>query len=191
MSADKILILGVTASGKATLGFELAKRLGGEIISVDSMKVYKRMDIGTAKASAERQKLVKYHLVDVVEPWEAFSVDQFLEQTEAAKHEILAAGKPVIAVGGTAMYIKALLFGLFNGPGEDKDIRSRLKDEVDKVCLVELHKRIAAIDPEAGDRIHPNDERRIIRALEVYELTGKPITHFQQQWSETKMLDNW
>ena len=186
----KILILGVTASGKASLGFELAKRLDGEIISVDSMKVYRRMDIGTAKPSLERQRQIRYHLIDVVEPSQSFSVDQFLEQTDAAVSRIQAAGRQVVAVGGTAMYIKALLHGLFEGPASDPVIRQRLIDRIADEGLSALHRRLAAVDPQAAARIHPNDQRRIVRALEVYELTGKPISALQKQW-ETEAADDW
>lgn len=186
----KILILGVTSSGKGALGFEMARRLGGEIISVDSMKVYRRMDIGTAKPPLEKRRQIPHHLVDVVEPSEAFSVDRFLEQTDAASAQIQAAGKPVIAVGGTAMYIKALLHGLFEGPASDAAIRQRLADEIDRESLPVLHARLATIDPAAAMRIHPNDQRRIVRALEVYELTGQPISALQKQW-ETEATSDW
>ncbi len=185
----KILILGVTASGKGALAFELAKTLGAEIISVDSMKVYRRMDVGTAKPSAEKRQLLKYHMIDVVEPSEAFSVDQFLDLTEKRTADIGSRGKSVVAVGGTAMYIKALLHGLFDGPGTDETIRQQLKDRAVAEGLVELHKQLTAVDPTAAERIHPNDEKRIIRALEVYELTGKPISSFQQQWSAAPASD--
>jgi tRNA dimethylallyltransferase len=186
---SKILILGVTAVGKGTLAFELARHLDAQIISVDSMKVYRRMDIGTAKPSAERRGQVSYHLLDVVEPGESFSVDRFLELTGQAAEKIQAAGKPAIACGGTAMYIKAMLHGLFDGPACDPEIRKKLKTEIQTLGLPELHKRMAAIDPAAGNRIHPNDEKRIIRALEVYELTGKPISDLQQQWSAQASSD--
>jgi tRNA dimethylallyltransferase len=187
---SKILILGVTAVGKGTLAFELAKHLNAEIISVDSMKVYRRMDIGTAKPSPERRRQVPYHLLDVVEPSESFSVDRFLELTGQAAEKILACSKPVIASGGTAMYIKAMLHGLFEGPACDPEIRKKLKAEIQAIGLPELHKRMAAIDPAAGSRIHPNDEKRIIRALEVHELTGTPISDLQQQWS-TQASGDW
>ncbi len=187
-----LLLLGVTAVGKGTLAFELAKHLNGEIISIDSMKVYRRMNIGTAKPPLERQQQVPYHLIDVVEPSEAFSVDRFLALTEAASKDIHARGKTVIASGGTAMYIKAMLYGLFDAPPSDPAIRDRLKSEAQAVGLAELHRRMAAIDPEAGNRIHPNDEKRILRALEVYELTGKPISDLQQQWTAgTPAASNW
>ena len=179
----KILILGVTASGKGALAFELARMLGGEIISVDSMKVYRRMDIGTAKPSPERRKQIPYHLIDVVEPSESFSVDQFLDRAHQAIGVITAAGKPVIAVGGTAMYIKALLYGIFEGPGGDAALRGRLRQEIEQRGLEALYQELAAIDPAAAGRIHSRDQKRIIRALEVYRLTGKPISTFQQQWT--------
>ncbi len=186
---NKILIMGVTASGKSALAFELAQTLGAEIISVDSMKVYKRMDIGTAKAPFEKRQVLPYHLVDVVEPSEAFSVDQFLALTEQAVTEIHGRGKPVVAVGGTAMYIKALLHGLFEGPGSDETIRENLKKRASEVGLGKLHQELTQIDPEAAERIHPNDEKRIIRALEVFELTGKPISSFQTQWNAAPASD--
>jgi len=179
----KILILGVTAGGKGKLAFELAKKLDGEIISVDSMKVYRRMDIGTAKPPKERVTEVKHHLIDVVEPSESFSVDTFLNLTAQAVKDIQSKNKPVIAVGGTAMYIKAMLYGIFEGPGTDENIRKKLKEQIASVGLEELHKKLTVVDAEAASRIHQNDEKRIIRALEVYELTGKPISSFQNQFS--------
>lgn len=182
VTSKKILILGVTASGKGSLGFELAKALNGEIISVDSMKVYRRMDIGTAKPPLEKRRQILCHLIDVVEPSESFGVDRFLELTAAAAAQIQSAGKQVVAVGGTAMYIKALLHGLFEGPASDAALRQRLLDDIAEIGLPALHNRLAAIDPQAAARIHPNDQRRIVRALEVYELTGRPISALQQQW---------
>lgn len=186
-----ILILGVTASGKGRLGFELAKAINGEIISIDSMKVYRRMDIGTAKPSLERRNTIKHHLVDVVEPSDPFSVDRFLEMTEQAKQQITAAGKTPICVGGTAMYTKAMLYGIFQGPGSDQAIRDKLKAQVESVGLAPLHIRLTEVDPTAAQRIHPNDEKRIIRALEVFELTGKPISSFQSQFDAEPDLSGW
>jgi len=185
------MILGVTASGKSKLGFELAKNLGGEIISIDSMKVYRRMDIGTAKPSAQNRAAIPHHLIDVVEPSESFSVSRFLELTQEAVAEITAKNKPVIAVGGTAMYIKALLHGIFEGPGTDEAIRNELKAQIEAQGSIELHKELAKIDPEAAMRIHANDAKRIIRALEVYKLTGKPISSFQKQFDEPGNVHGW
>ena len=194
MSTDKMLILGVTGSGKGRLAFELAQTIGGEIISIDSMKVYRRMNIGTAKPPIENRRLIKYHLIDVVEPSESFSVGTFLDLTRKAIEEIKSRNKPVVAVGGTAMYIKALLYGMFEGPGTDEQIRSRLKQRAQTEGLDELYRQLQKIDPVAAQRIHSNDAKRIIRALEVYELTGKPISSFQQQWnhgnSELRITNN-
>ena len=186
-----ILILGVTASGKGTVAFDLAQKIDAEIISIDSMKVYRRMDIGTAKPSAQRCSRVKYHLIDVVEPDESFSVDRFLALANTSIEHMSAARKPVVAVGGTAMYIKALLYGLFEGPGADTDIRKRLKAEIDSQGPADLHRRLADVDPEAARRIHPNDARRIVRALEIFELTSKPISSFQTQFDTRQMLNDW
>jgi tRNA dimethylallyltransferase len=186
-----ILILGVTASGKGAVAFDLARKIDAEIISIDSMKAYRRMDIGTAKPSIRRRSRVKYHLIDVVEPYESFSVDRFLDLTHKAIEQIRASHKPVVAVGGTAMYIKALLYGLFDGPGADSGIRNRLKAEVDLQGPADLHRRLTDVDPEAAHRIHPNDARRIVRALEIFELTGKPISSFQTQFDTRKMLNDW
>ncbi len=191
MKARKILILGVTASGKARLGFNLARQLDGEIISIDSMKVYRRMDIGTAKPSVDVRRQIPYHLIDVVEPSESFSVAMFLEHTEQAVLDILSRGRPVIGVGGTALYIKTLLFGLFEGPGSDETLRNELRARAETEGLAKLHCELAAIDPTAAERINPNDARRIIRAIEVFRLTGKPISSFQTQFDTQKPEHDW
>jgi len=187
----RLLILGVTASGKARLAFELGRKTDAEIISVDSMKIYRRMDIGTAKASPAAQAQVPYHLVDVIEPSESFSVGTFYEQAQRAAEDIEQRGKRVVAVGGTALYIKALLYGLFDGPGADETLRSKLTSRVQHEGLAPLHRELQAIDPAAASRINPNDERRIVRALEVYLLTGKPISSFQTQFEATAPDTSW
>ena len=187
----KILILGVTASGKGRLAFDLAGRLHGQIVSIDSMKVYRRMDIGTAKPSTERRKAVKYHLIDIFEPSEACTVGIFLEKGRDAIAEIEKNGKSAIVSGGTAMYIKTLLYGLFDGPDADARIRDRLKQRIAAEGSQVLHTELAKADPEAAERIHPNDARRIVRALEVFELTGKPITSFQQQFCAEETQGDW
>ncbi len=177
-----ILITGVTASGKGKLAFDLACRIDAEIISVDSMKVYKRMDIGTAKPPKEAREKVRYHLIDVVEPSESFSLGRYLDMANEAIEDIKSRGKTVIAVGGTALYIKALLYGLFEGPDSDEKIREELKQQAEALGLEKLYSELEKIDPDAAQRIHPNDEKRIIRALEVHRITGKPISDFQKQW---------
>ena len=175
-------IIGCTASGKGSLGRELARRLGGQIVSVDSMKIYRRMDIGTAKPSRAVRAEIPHHCIDLVEPSESFSVAQFVEHADRAVGEIVAAGAPALAVGGTSLYIKALSEGLFEGPSADEEIRSRLKARAAAEGLAALHAELAAVDADAAARIHPNDERRIVRALEVYHATGTPITALQRQW---------
>jgi len=186
-----VLVLGVTASGKARLGFELARYLDGEILSIDSMKVYRRMDIGTAKPSREARQQVRYHLIDVVEPSESFSVGVFLDQALAAIDDIRSGGKTVVAVGGTALYIKALLYGLFEGPGGDEQIRAELRAQAAQEGLARLHDALRQIDPEAAERISANDAKRMIRALEVYRLTGKPISSFQKQFDAERPRHDW
>jgi tRNA dimethylallyltransferase len=190
MKSKKTLIIGVTASGKGRLAFELAKQTGAEIISVDSMKVYRRMNIGTAKPAKEIRNQIPYHLIDVAEPSESFSVAAFLELTDKAICDIESRNKNIIAVGGTALYIKALLYGLFEGPGSDESIRQKLRDEAQTKGLDILHNRLEQIDPVAADNIHPNDAKRIIRALEVYTITGKPISSFQNQF-DTEPSGDW
>jgi len=186
-----ILILGVTASGKGRLAFDLAESSGAEIVSIDSMKVYRRMDIGTAKPPAEARERIKYHLIDLVEPSDSFSVGTFLDAASDAIELIKGRNKEIVAVGGTALYIKSLLYGLFEGPGSDLGIRTELHERARAEGSEELHRELAKIDPAAAERINPNDARRIVRALEVYEITGKPISGFQKQWDQRPMKHDW
>jgi len=130
-------------------------------------------------------------MIDVVEPSESFSAGLFHEQASAVVEDIRARGKSVVAVGGTALYLKALLYGLFKGPGRDEQVRADLRAEADAVGLAALHKRLGEIDPEAADRISPNDAKRIIRALEVYRLTGKPISSLQRQFEAPTPVHDW
>ncbi|HUU59716.1 MAG TPA: tRNA (adenosine(37)-N6)-dimethylallyltransferase MiaA [Phycisphaerae bacterium] len=175
-------ILGCTACGKGTVGRELARRVGGQIVSVDSMKVYRRMDIGTAKPSPELRAEIGHYCIDVAEPSEGFSVAGYVAHADRAIASIAAAGAIPLAVGGTSLYIKALSEGLFEGPSADPEIRAALKKRAGAESLVVLHAELARVDPEAGRRIHPNDEKRIFRALEVYYVTGQPISELQKQW---------
>jgi tRNA dimethylallyltransferase len=186
-----ILILGVTASGKGRLAFDLAESRDAEILSIDSMKVYRRMDIGTAKPPKEAQQRVKYHLIDVVEPSDSFSVGAFLDAASGAIRQIKSRNKEIVAVGGTALYIKALLYGLFDAAGTDEQIRAELHARAEAEGLAELHRELAKIDAVAAERINPNDARRIIRALEVYRVTGKPISTFQKQWETQEPKHDW
>jgi tRNA dimethylallyltransferase len=191
MKTGKILILGVTASGKGALAYELARRLHGEIVSIDSMKVYRRMDIGTAKPPPDRRQQVLYHMIDVVEPSESFSVGLFLDKALPIIEQVQQQGRPVVAVGGTALYIKALLYGLFNGPGADLSIRDELRQRAQSKGLEGLYRELSEVDPEAAGRIHSHDAKRIIRALEVYRLMGEPISRLQSQFNDNKPLDDW
>jgi tRNA dimethylallyltransferase len=192
MTPKMILIVGCTATGKGRIAFELARRVGGQILSIDSMKVYRRMDIGTAKPNCERRQIVKHHLIDIVEPSEPFSVGRYVELADQTITELQNQPRPIIAVGGTAMYIRALIEGIFEGPVADPKIRQRLKEEAATQSGREsLHARLCQVDPEAGQRIHGNDLKRIVRALEVYELTGKPISSFHTHFRTGQYRHNW
>lgn len=184
---ELFVLLGCTACGKGAVGREVARRLGAEIVSVDSMKVYRRMDIGTAKPSAAEMGDVAHHLIDVAEPSEYFSAARYVELADEAIVNIAGRGRPILAVGGTALYLKSLTQGLFEGPGADPKIRERLRQEAREHGTEALHRRLEAVDPEAARRIHPRDLRRIERALEVYLLTGTPISTLQRQWEPGKM----
>lgn len=186
MKTRLTFILGCTGCGKGALGRELARRLAAEIISIDSMKVYRRMDVGTAKPDAATRAEIPHHLIDVVEPWEEFSVAQFLERAERAVAEIRGRGRPILCVGGTALYIKALTEGLFEGPSADREVRERLRRRAAEAGSAALHAELAEVDAVAAQRVHPNDLRRIVRALEVYELTGRPISEWQTQWDRQR-----
>lgn len=191
MNGKMVMILGVTASGKGRLAFELARQIDAEIVSIDSMKVYRRMDVGTAKPSPEARKQVPYHMIDIVEPSESFSAGLFLERASAAIDEIRGRGKSVVAVGGTALYSKALLYGLFEGPAGDERIRDELRARVESEGSAALHAELCRLDPAAADRISPNDAKRIVRALEVHRLTGKPISSLQRQFDAARPVENW
>ena len=186
MSATLHFIIGCTGSGKAGLGRELARRTGGEIISIDSMKVYRRMNIGTAKPSADVLASIPHHLVDVAEPSEEFSVARYVAEAEQVIQSLSARGCPIFVVGGTALYVKALTEGLFDGPGADENLRTELRTVALEKGSAHLHGELSRVDPQAGERIHPNDLRRIVRALEVYRLTGIPITELQSQWDRER-----
>ena len=169
-------LIGCTASGKGRVALALAERLGGEIVSVDSMKVYRRMDIGTAKPSREARAEVPHHLIDVVEPGDAYSLARYVEEADRAIRDIAGRGKPVLAVGGTMLYLRGLTAGVFQGPGADPEFRRALRQRAAREGTPALHAELARLDPTAAERIHANDLRRIERALEVLHLTGTPIS---------------
>ncbi|HEX8521508.1 MAG TPA: tRNA (adenosine(37)-N6)-dimethylallyltransferase MiaA [Tepidisphaeraceae bacterium] len=173
-----LVILGPTASGKSELAFALAQRCGAHILSVDSMQVYRGMDIGTAKPSAQERIQVRHHAIDLVEPNETFTVARFVEVADAVIADARGQGVPLIATGGTPLYFKALFEGMFEGPSADAALRDRLRALTNE----ELHQKLQTVDPAAAGRIHLNDTKRLVRALEVYELTGQPITSLQREW---------
>jgi tRNA dimethylallyltransferase len=177
-----LVLTGPTGSGKTALGIELAQALNAEIISMDSMALYRGMDIGTAKPTRAQRSLIPHHLIDVLHPWESGSVAWWLEQAKQCTREIEARGKRVLIVGGTPLYLKALLCGLFDGPPADEAIRRRLIEQAQLNGSAVLHERLAAVDPLSAARIHANDVRRMVRALEVFQLTGKPMSAWQTQW---------
>ena len=178
-----LILTGPTGSGKSQLALDAAERLGAEIVSMDSMALYRRMDIGTAKPTAEDRRRVPHHLLDVLEPWESASVAWWLERASECCRDITQRGKRPLFVGGTPLYLKALLHGLFDGPPRDESIWLRLSDEVAAIGNAALHARLVAVDPVSAARLHPNDVRRVVRALEVWELTGRPISAWQSQWT--------
>jgi tRNA dimethylallyltransferase len=178
-----ILILGPTAGGKTSLAIALANALegGGECVCADSMQIYKQMDIGTAKPTPEERTQAVHHLVDIVSPSEdGFTVESWLRQAEQTIEDIRLRGKWPIVVGGTNLYVQSLLFGLFDGPDCDQNKRDALNAEPNTV----LQERLRILDPEAAERIHINDKRRLVRAIEVCEATGHPLSSLQAQWGK-------
>ena len=176
------VILGPTAVGKTDVAIRLAERWGGEIISADSSAVYRGLDIGSAKPTPDEQRRVRFHLIDVADPSEVFTAARFRELALQAIADIQARGKRVLIVGGTGLYLRVLLHGFsLAPPPADPEVRARWKAEVERVGAPALHARLQQIDPIAAARIHPNDAVRITRALEVYEMTGVPISQWQRR----------
>lgn len=175
-----VIILGPTGTGKTDLSLTLAPELNAEIISADSMQVYRFMDIGTAKPSPEERKRVRHHLIDVVNPDEDFNAALFAEKAGAVIERLHREGRAVLVVGGTGLYIRALTGGLIEGPGPDRELRSRLRGELEKFGAAHLHERLKERDRAAASRIGVNDAVRIIRALEVIEGGGGSISERQK-----------
>ncbi|MSR69804.1 MAG: tRNA (adenosine(37)-N6)-dimethylallyltransferase MiaA [Phycisphaerales bacterium] len=177
-----ILILGPTASGKSALALALCEARAGrcEIVTADSMQIYQGMDIGTAKPSIHERQSIPHHLIDITTPYsDGFTVDRWLERAHESIAAINAAQKCAIVVGGTNLYVQSLLAGLFDGPAADEALRIELR----ALPLAELRAQLAAVDAPSAQRIHPNDLRRMIRAIEVTRLTGIPMSTHQSQWS--------
>ena len=178
-----IAISGPTASGKSDLALKLAQELNGELICMDSMQIYRRMDIGTAKPTLQEQALVPHHMLDILEPTENYAVADYAADAEKIILSVAERGKCPILVGGTGLYLKALMHGLALGnTNGDEAIRARLYAEAEEPDgKFKLHNRLKRVDPVSAAKFHPNDIRRVIRALEVYELTGTPISQQKQE----------
>jgi len=186
-------LTGPTACGKTALALKFAREEDAEILSMDSVAIYREMNIGSAKPTPEEQAQAVHHLIDLVNPDEEFSVVEYLRQAETVARDCLARGKKPLFVGGTPLYLKALIFGLFEGPEGDEAFRSTMyvqaKEAAEAGDLTFLHRKLQAVDPVTAQRLHPNDAKRIIRALEVFELTGRPIHEFQTQFQPEVPLE--
>ncbi|HHT9118670.1 MAG TPA: tRNA (adenosine(37)-N6)-dimethylallyltransferase MiaA [Candidatus Hypogeohydataceae bacterium YC38] len=176
------ILTGPTASGKTEVAFHLAKEIGAEIISADSMQVYRGMDIGTAKPPLELRREVPHHLIDIVDPWESYSVGRYILDAREAMSRVEERGRRCLVVGGTGLYVKAIREGLFRGPDADWALREELAAVAEDKGSAYLHGVLQGIDPVSAGRIHEKDLRRIIRALEVYQKTGKAISLLQREW---------
>ena len=171
----QIILTGPTASGKGSVAFELAKRMEASIACMDSMKIYREMDIVTAKPPQERRDRCQYHLIDLIEPEESFSVGRYLPLLEELLESETAAGRPLVIAGGTGLYLKGFLDGLVQGPGANWELRDRLTAEAKESGSASLYARLQEVDPVAAAKLLPSNERRIIRALEFFESSGQPL----------------
>lgn len=175
-SADPIVILGPTATGKSDLALQLARRIGGRIIGADSIQVYRGLDAGSCKPPAEARREIRHDLIDVADPSEPFSAGEFVRQARAVLDEAREYGQPVIIAGGTGLYLRALLHGIAPMPPRDEALRRRLYGRGRGEGAAALHAELSAIDPETAARVGPNDLQRVVRALEVAILTGTPLS---------------
>ena len=176
-----IVICGPTGSGKTSFAINLARQFNGEIVGADSMQIYRRMDIGTAKPTPAERAVVPHHMIDIVDPDQDFDAAAYAKMATGIIRQTIARGCTVFVVGGTGFYIKALIHGLFEKGPSDPAVRRRLLQQAEAEGTAALARRLQQIDSPAAQRIHPNDTYRIIRALEVYEVTGEPLTVFHQR----------
>ncbi|MXV73938.1 tRNA (adenosine(37)-N6)-dimethylallyltransferase MiaA [Candidatus Poribacteria bacterium] len=184
MKSRLLCLLGPTAVGKTEIAIQLAQRLNAEIVSVDSRQIYRQMYIGTAKPTPEEQEAARHHLIDCVDISQSFSVADYQSLADTAIADIQNRGKRVLLVGGAGLYFRAVVDGLFEGPDADIALREQFEQEAAQHGVDVLHERLRACDPASAERIHPNNIVRVIRALEVYELTGIPMSEHQQQWHQ-------
>ncbi len=180
MKKKLVVIAGPTAVGKSRVAIEIATSLGGEIVNADSMQVYRHMDIGTAKPEKEDLKRVPHHMIDIVDPDEDFNAGTYTEMARWVIDRIHERGRVPVVVGGTGLYIRTLTRGIFHGPGKNEAIRRHLEEMMERDGLPTLYDLLREVDPEGASRIHPRDRLRIVRALEVYHLTGVPISRWQR-----------
>jgi tRNA dimethylallyltransferase len=181
MKPKIVIVLGPTAVGKTELALAVAQRVNAEIVNADSQQVYRYLDIGTGKPSKPERARVRHHLIDVVNPDEDFNAARYRQLAAASIDEIHKRGAKVLVSGGTGLYLKALTGGLFSGPSQDTELRANLEREIAQIGLAALYDRLIAIDPGANTKIHPNDRQRIIRGLEVYQSTGRPLSEWQNE----------
>jgi tRNA dimethylallyltransferase len=179
-----VAVVGPTASGKSALALRLAQERSGEVVSCDSLQVYRGLDIGSAKATPAERAAVPHHLIDVADPGEVFSAADYARLARAALEGIRSRGRLPIVVGGTGLYLRALLHGLFAGPSRDAGLRRRLEGLAERFGAERFHRVLARVDPEAAARIAPRDRVRVVRALEVYRSTGRTITEGQRLGAE-------
>lgn len=175
-----VALVGPTASGKTEVAIRVAEKIGGEIVSVDSVQVYCGFDIGSGKPSSEEKSRVRHHLIDVADPLDAIDASKFAELADAAIADIRARGLRPILCGGTFLWLKALLFGLVDAAPANEEIRARHRGEVETLGREAFHEKLRAVDPESATRLHPNDVVRVSRALEVFELTGRTLSEGQR-----------
>lgn len=180
--APLAFLVGGTAVGKSTLALELAERAGAELLSMDSMLVYRGLDIGTAKPSPEERRRVAHHLIDLADPHERYDLQRYLADFEIALADLRQRGVRALVVGGTALYLQALIYGLFEGPAVDLELRGRWQARAREEGSAALHLELSRVDPALAERVHPNDEKRIIRGLEVWEQTQRPLSQWQTEW---------
>jgi len=183
-------LTGPTSSGKSPLALAVAQRLNAEIVSMDSMAIYRGMDIGTAKPTQEQRQLVPHHQLDIVDPSELYSAANYVTSTHRLAAEIRSRGRNVLICGGTPLYLKSLLRGFFVGPGADWEYRESIQADIQKLGSKVLRDRLMLVDPLLAFKLHPNDSRRMIRALEVARVTGQPLSHWQEQFENPASIED-